>query len=88
MLDIAAALVTLTAFLAWLNHKFVRLPSAIGVMGIALLLSLGLVGLGRLGFAGLTEQAERLVASVDFTTLSPTCSAAGTPSGSWPRWAC
>jgi CPA1 family monovalent cation:H+ antiporter len=69
MLDIAAALVTLTAFLAWLNHKFVRLPSTIGVMGIALLLSMGLVGLGRLGFAGLTEQAERLVASVDFTTV-------------------
>jgi CPA1 family monovalent cation:H+ antiporter len=69
MLDIAAALVTLTAFLAWLNHKFVRLPSTIGVMGIALLLSMALVGLGRLGFAGLTEQAERLVASVDFTTV-------------------
>jgi CPA1 family monovalent cation:H+ antiporter len=69
MLDIAAALVTLTAFLAWLNHRFVRLPSTIGVMGIALLLSLGLVGLGRLGFAGLAEQAERLVASVDFTTV-------------------
>ncbi len=69
MLDIAAALVTLTAFLAWLNHKFVRLPSTIGVMGIALLLSMGLVGLGRLGFTAITQQAERLVASVDFTTV-------------------
>jgi CPA1 family monovalent cation:H+ antiporter len=69
MLDIAAALVTLTAILAWLNHKFVRLPSTIGVMGIALLLSLGLVGLGRLGFTAITQQAERLVASVDFTTV-------------------
>ena len=46
MLDIAALLVTLTALFAWLNHKLIRLPSTIGVMAIALLLSLGLVGLG------------------------------------------
>ena len=65
MLDIAALLVTLT----WLNHKIVRLPSTIGVMGIALVLSMALVGLGRLGFTGITQQAERLVASVDFTTV-------------------
>ena len=69
MLDIAALLVTLTALFAWLNHKFVRLPSTIGVMGIALLLSLALVGLGRLGFGEITQQAERLVASVDFTNV-------------------
>jgi CPA1 family monovalent cation:H+ antiporter len=69
MLDIAALLVTLTALFAWLNHKLVRLPSTIGVMAISLLLSLGLVGLGRMGFAAITDQAERLVESVDFTTV-------------------
>jgi CPA1 family monovalent cation:H+ antiporter len=69
MLDIAALLITLTALFAWLNHKLIRLPSTIGVMAIALVLSLGLVALGRLGFAGIAEQAERLVASVDFTTV-------------------
>ena len=69
MLDIAALLVTLTALLAWLNHKFVRLPGAIGVMGIALLLSAVLVALGRLGLGWVTRRAEQLVASVDFTAL-------------------
>lgn len=69
MLDIAALLVTLTALFAWLNHKLVRLPSTIGVMAIALVLSLGLVALGGLGFAGITVQAERLVASVDFNIV-------------------
>jgi len=69
MLDIAALLVTLTALFAWLNHKLIRLPSTIGVMAIALVLSLGLVCLGRMGFAGIAGQAERLVASVDFTTV-------------------
>jgi CPA1 family monovalent cation:H+ antiporter len=69
MLDIAALLVTLTALLAWVNHRFVRLPAAIGVMGIALLLSLGIIALGRLGLDSLTRPAEHLVASVDFTTV-------------------
>jgi CPA1 family monovalent cation:H+ antiporter len=69
MLDIAALLVTLTALFAWLNHKLVRLPRTIGVMGFALVLSMALIGLGELGFAGIPRQAERLVASVDFTTV-------------------
>jgi CPA1 family monovalent cation:H+ antiporter len=69
MLDVAALLITLTAVFAWLNHRFVRLPGTIGVMSIALVLSLGLVGLGQLGFGGLTRQAEGLMASVDFSTV-------------------
>jgi CPA1 family monovalent cation:H+ antiporter len=69
MLDVAALLVSLTALLSWLNHRFVRLPGTIGVMAIALLLSLGLIGLGRLGFAGIQGQVEALVASVDFSTV-------------------
>jgi Na+:H+ antiporter len=69
MLDVAALLVTLTALLAWVNHRFVRLPAAIGVMGIALLLSLGIIALGHLGLHSLTRHAEGLVAGVDFTTV-------------------
>lgn len=37
MLDVAAICLTLTAVLAYLNHRFVRLPMTIGVMVIALL---------------------------------------------------
>jgi CPA1 family monovalent cation:H+ antiporter len=69
MLDIAALLVTLTALFSWLNQRFVRLPGTIGVMSIALVLSLGLVGADQLGFARLTDQAQALVASVDFSTV-------------------
>ncbi len=32
MLDIAAACLVITALLAYLNHRFVRLPTTIGVM--------------------------------------------------------
>jgi CPA1 family monovalent cation:H+ antiporter len=51
MLDIAAICLTLTAILAYLNHRFVGLPTTIGVMAIALVLSLGIVGLDALGLA-------------------------------------
>ena len=49
MFDIAATFLVLTALLAYANHRFVRLPTAIGVMVIALVLSLGIVALSELG---------------------------------------
>jgi CPA1 family monovalent cation:H+ antiporter len=69
MLDIAALLISLTALFAWLNHRFIRLPGTIGVMSVSLVLSLGLVALGRLGLGGLADLAASLVASVDFSTV-------------------
>jgi CPA1 family monovalent cation:H+ antiporter len=49
MLDIAATCLVLTALLAYLNHRFIRPPTTIGVMVAALGLSLLLVGLDSLG---------------------------------------
>jgi CPA1 family monovalent cation:H+ antiporter len=45
--QIIALLVTLTALSSYLNFKFIRLPTTIGVMLIALVASLALIGLGR-----------------------------------------
>ena len=45
--DIAALLLTLTALASYANHRFFRLPTTIGVMLIALLGSLGLLGAGH-----------------------------------------
>lgn len=66
ILDIAAILVSLAAVFSFLNYRYVRLPSAIGLMLIALCLSLALLGLGKLGFGGLEQAAERFIRSVDF----------------------
>jgi monovalent cation:H+ antiporter, CPA1 family len=65
ILDIIALLVSLTALLAWANHRFVRLPTTIGVMLISLLLSLVLVALGTLGY-GVEDWAEKVVGRIDF----------------------
>jgi CPA1 family monovalent cation:H+ antiporter len=69
MLDIAATYLTLTALLAYLNHRFVKLPATIGVMAIALLLSTILLGLNALGFSGLHEREVSLLHSIDFSSL-------------------
>ena len=67
MLDIVAIFLFITAMLAYVNHRFLRLPTTIGVMVTALGFSLALVGLDALGIAhGLREAEESLVRSVDF----------------------
>jgi CPA1 family monovalent cation:H+ antiporter len=70
MLDIVATCVALTALLAYANHRLVRLPTAIGVMVIALVLSLGIVALNELGLdLGLRAYEESLLRSIDFSTV-------------------
>lgn len=67
--DAAAAFLALTALLAYLNHRFVRLPATIGVMAIALALSVLLIALDALGFGGWRAQEESLLKSIDFSEL-------------------
>ncbi|GAB2785470.1 sodium:proton antiporter [Halomonas shantousis] len=69
MLELVAIIVSLTALLAWINHQFIRLPTTIGVMAIALALSWGLHGLASLGFTAIEDQAEALLARIDFNEL-------------------
>jgi len=69
MLDIAAACIVITALLAFVNHRFIGLPTTIGVMSIALFLSLAFVGLDRIGFHKLGAYEASLLASIDFSDL-------------------
>jgi Na+:H+ antiporter len=65
LLDVVALLVSLTALLAYANHRLLRLPTTIGVMLIALLLSLALIAAGALGY-DVRAWAERVVGQIDF----------------------
>ncbi len=49
LFNVAALLVSFSALFAWLNHHTLRLPTTIGVMAIALVFSLGVLFLGRVG---------------------------------------
>lgn len=65
LFDIIAILITLSALFSWLNYRFLKLPTAIGLMLIALLMSLGLQL--PLPFAGDFEhQAQFMLDSIDF----------------------
>ena len=70
MLDIAAVCLVITALLAYLNHRFVRLPTTIGVMVIALALSLAIVMLSAFGLDhGLRQYEESFIRSIDFSDV-------------------
>jgi Kef-type K+ transport system membrane component KefB len=70
MLDIAASVLVLTALLAWINQRWLKLPTTIGVMATSLLLSLALVALDGAGVAvGLHAREVALIGSIDFSEL-------------------
>jgi CPA1 family monovalent cation:H+ antiporter len=68
-LNLTATILVITALLAYVNQRFVRLPTTIGVMSIALGLSIIFVGLDRLGLPGLREYEKGLLGSVDFSRI-------------------
>jgi len=70
VLDIVASVLALTALLAWVNQRWLKLPTTIGVMATSLALSLALVGLDAAGLAvRLHANEERLIRSIDFSQL-------------------
>lgn len=61
-------LIVLTAFFSYINVRFIKLPSAIGIMIIAMLVSISLVGLGK-SQPHLQLQFSEMIRSVDFSQL-------------------
>src|SRR6202012_2144920 len=70
LLDIAAALLVLTALVSYANQRWLKLPTTIGVMGTSLALSLALVALDAVGLSGgLHAREQGLIRSIDFSQL-------------------
>lgn len=65
LFDVIAVLLTLSALFSYINHRYIRLPATIGVMLIAMLLSLALVLTGHFGLP-LDAHAARLLSAIDF----------------------
>jgi CPA1 family monovalent cation:H+ antiporter len=64
LFDVIAILITLSAVFSWINHRFLKMPTAIGLMLIALLVSLAL--LVTPGHTAIQIDAERMLESIDF----------------------
>ncbi|MDH3688833.1 MAG: cation:proton antiporter, partial [Gammaproteobacteria bacterium] len=65
-LNLSAILITLAALFAYLNYRYIKLPTTIGVMLISLVFSLGLIGLGALDLWQVDQMAKGMLSRVDF----------------------
>jgi CPA1 family monovalent cation:H+ antiporter len=68
LFQITSILLTLTALFSYVNHRFIRLPTTIGVMLISLAFSAMLILLGHVA-EGVRNDAARLVGQIDFEQL-------------------
>ena len=65
--DVAAILITLTATLSWLNHKFLRLPSTVGLALMGVMASLLVLAIDFLTPRfHIGESVRAFIATVDF----------------------
>ena len=67
ILELAAVVVTLAAVFAYLNHRFIGLPTTIGVMLIALAVSLALLLVGSLAAPAAADWGRHLLDRLDFS---------------------
>ena len=65
LIETITILVCLSAGFSYLNHRYIKLPVTIGLMAIALGMSLSVLLLGKLGY-GIEAEAESFIRSIDF----------------------
>lgn len=66
MFNTIAILITAAALFSYLNYRFIRLPTTIGLMIISLAISVTLVLIGALGWPTLSLKAEAFLRGIDF----------------------
>ena len=66
LLNVFALLITISALFSYINFRFLKLPTTIGLMLIALVCSALLIGLQAMGMDSITHSAQSLLGQVDF----------------------
>ena len=66
IIDIAAALISVSAPFAYINHRFIGLPTTIGVMIVAMLVSLLVYLLSAFGLSDFQHRAAQMLGGIDF----------------------
>ena len=72
VLEVGAVFLSITALLSYVNHRFIGLPTTIGVMVISIILSMVAIFLGFLGFLGFDQLIDyeiSLLNQLDFTEV-------------------
>ena len=65
-LNIIALLVTMAALFSYVNYRYIQLPTVIGIMLIALMMSLVFIGVNQLGWQDFYSPTEKLLRSINF----------------------
>jgi len=65
IIDTIAILISLAAIFSYINYRFLKIPNTIGLLAIALLMSLMIVILGKFGLP-FEDQARALLRGIDF----------------------
>ena len=66
LVNLIAIVLSLSAAFSYVNFRFIGLPTTIGVMVIALVVSIGLILLDNLGVVEIRAYASTLLADIDF----------------------
>lgn len=66
ILTIASILITFSAVFSYINHLYIKLPTTIGLMLIALIFSLLSIGASAVGFVDVQTFATTLLSQIDF----------------------
>ena len=66
ILSISSVLLTVSALFAYVNYRYIKLPTTIGIMVVSLVFSVVLVILSKLGFEDGITVAQSLVKQIDF----------------------
>jgi len=66
ILNTLSLLITLAALFSYINYRYIKLPTTIGIMLIGLIMSAVLIIAGKLGFESLFIHAETILRGIDF----------------------
>lgn len=66
ILNTISILLTLAAIFSYLNYRYIKLPTTIGIMLISLILSLSLIISSKLGIFDISQQVTKLIRGIDF----------------------
>lgn len=69
VVNLFAIFLTLTAIFAYINHRFIRLPTTIGVMLVSLIMSVSLIVLYHFGITSPAVLGRELLVNIDFSKL-------------------
>lgn len=65
LINIFAILISLSAIFSYINYKYIKLPTTIGLLLIALMMSMSIIGLGELGLQ-FEDDAKNFLEQIDF----------------------